>query len=159
MKEINLTIRIIKKDETELDATDAKLLNHAKQATFRSYAPYSNFHVGAAALLDDGTIVEGSNQENCAYPSGICAERTTLFYAGSRYPERKVIKLCIAARGTDDAFTSRPIAPCGACRQVMLEVEERNQGPLAVMLYGTDGIYCLDSAKDLMPVTFDSSFL
>lgn len=159
MEELNINISIVKKNETEVSEEDTKLIEKAKEATYRSYAPYSNFHVGAAALLDNGIIVSGSNQENSAYPSGICAERTTIFYANSQYPDAKVLKLCIAARDTTGEFTSRPISPCGACRQVLSETEHRGEAPMQILLYGTQGIYYIQSAKDLLPVTFDASFL
>ena len=131
----------------------------AKQATQQSYAPYSQFHVGAAALLDDDTIVTGTNQENVAYPSGMCAERTALFYAGSAYPDKAVVALAIAAY-TKGEFTSTPIVPCGACRQVMLEVEQRHRCPIRILLYGTEGIYLIEGgASELLPLTFNASFL
>jgi len=155
MKEIVKSVHIILKEEEELNEVEQKLLAAAKEATFRSYAPYSKFHVGAAALLDNGEIITGNNQENCAYPSGLCAERTTLFYANSRYPDVPVRILCIAARGTSGEFTKEPISPCGACRQVMLETEHRFGSPIQVMLYGTDGTYFIDSARELLPVSFD----
>ena len=112
--------------------------------------------MGAAALLNNGEIITGSNQENCAYPSGLCAERTTLFYANSRYPDVPVKRLCIAARGTSGEFTQAPISPCGACRQVMTETEHRFGVPIQVMLYGTEGIYFIESTRDLLPVVFEA---
>lgn len=159
MEELDLHITVIKKNEDELTEEEKQLVEQAKEATYRSYAPYSNFRVGAAASLDNGVTVTGNNQENSAYPSGLCAERTTLFYANARYPEAKVKCLCIAARDTTGQFTKRPIAPCGACRQVMSETEDRGGVDMKIMLYGTDGIYIIRSAKDLLPVSFDSSFL
>ena len=111
MKQFNITIPFVQKAENELSSQEAALLEEAKRATFRSYSPYSHFSVGAAALLDDGTIVTGSNQENSAYPSGLCAERTAVFYANSRYPDRAVTLLCVAARDTAGRFTLRPIPP------------------------------------------------
>ena len=104
----------------QLDEQDRALIEKAKEATSGSYTPYSRFQVGAAVLLDEGTIVTGSNQENAAYPSGICAERCALFYAGAHYPEAHPVTLAIAARNAD-GFTEQPISPCGACRQVMVE--------------------------------------
>lgn len=143
----------------EISEQDRQLIDAAKAATECSYAPYSQFHVGAAALLSDGTIVTGSNQENAAYPSGMCAERTTLFHAGAAYPQKAVTALAIAAR-TKGEFTKTPIAPCGACRQVMLEVENRHQCPIRTLLYGTEGIYLIEGgAHELLPLTFDGSFL
>ena len=159
MKELNINIPVTMKQEDELTEQEKALLVEAKAATFRSYAPYSNFSVGAAALWEDGTSVSGSNQENSAYPSGICAERTTIFYANSKYPEQKVMILCVVARDTKGQFTERPIAPCGACRQVLVETETRYNQKMQIMLYGTEGIYFIGSARDLLPVSFDSSFL
>ena len=109
------------------------------EATARSYAPYSHFSVGAAALLNNGTIVTGTNQENAAYPSGLCAERTTLFYANSQYPDPPVNTLAIAAR-TEKDFIETPIPPCGAC-QVILETEKRYGQPIRILLYGKECIY------------------
>ena len=143
----------------ELTAQDRHLVDAAKLATQRSYAPYSRFNVGAAALLTDGTVITGTNQENAAYPSGLCAERTTLFYAGSSHPDKAVAALAIAAY-TDGAFTPTPIAPCGACRQVMLETEQRGGTPIRILLYGTQGIYIIEGGtRELLPFTFDASFL
>lgn len=159
MKELSITIPIVIKQEDELSEQEKAVIAQAKEATYRSYSPYSHFSVGAAVLLEDGTIVAGSNQENCAYPSGLCAERTALFYANSRYPDKAVIMLCCAARDTSGAFTARPIPPCGSCRQVMVETEERFGKPMQVMLYGTEGVCFIPSARDLMPVNFDKSFL
>ena len=159
MKTIKIDIPITIKEECELTSDEAKLVKEAKQAAYRSYAPYSHFSVGSAVMLADGTIVSGSNQENAAYPSGLCAERTTVFYANSRYPDIPVRRICIVARGTDGNFLQRPIPPCGACRQVLLETEMRAGGDIEVLLYGTEYSYCLRSIKDLMPLTFDSKFL
>lgn len=159
MKRIEKKLVIVQKELSELDAQELELLEAAKEATHRSYVPYSNFHVGAAVRLDDGSIVAGSNQENCAYPSGLCAERTALFSANSNYPDKAVTALCIAARDIHGEFTELPVAPCGACRQVMVETESRYKTPIKIMLYGTKGTYFIDSAKDLLPVDFDASFL
>ncbi|MCR5313476.1 MAG: cytidine deaminase [Bacteroidaceae bacterium] len=159
MEEIDIKIKVTKKSDNELTEDEKTLVEKAKNATFRSYAPYSHFCVGAAVLLEDGTIVTGNNQENSAYPSGLCAERTTIFYANSQYPNLKVKCLCIAARDSSGKFTSRPISPCGACRQVMSETEDRGKEPMKVILYGTEGNYIINSAKDLLPVSFDASFL
>ena len=159
MKTLTHTFHYVLCTYDELSATDRQLIDAAKSATQHSYAPYSHFHVGAAALLADGTVVTGTNQENAAYPSGLCAERTTLFYAGSTHPNTAVVALAIAAH-TDGAFTATPIAPCGACRQVMLEVENRHQHPIRTLLYGTEGIYIIEGGtRELLPLTFDASFL
>jgi cytidine deaminase len=131
----------------------------ARNAAKSSYAPYSRFNVGAAVKLDWGTIITGSNQENAAYPSGLCAERVALFSAGAQYPARAVDTLVIAARNADGEL-SRPIAPCGACRQVMLEVESRHKRAMRVILFGTDCCYIIKGgAKELLPLSFDSGFL
>ncbi len=159
MEEISRTIHIRKLTEDELSSEERQLLNAARDATYRSYAPYSRFCVGAAVLLDNGEILSGNNQENCAFPSGLCAERTTLFYANSRHPDTPVTMLCIAARDSSGQFTSSPISPCGGCRQVMLETEHRFAKPIRILLYGTDGIYIVNSARDLLPVEFDSDSL
>ena len=118
MKDLTITSVIKVYEYDELNDTDRALLDDAIEATRRSYAPYSHFSVGAAALLANGVVVTGTNQENAAYPSGLCAERTTLFYANSQYPDQAVVTLAIAAR-TEKDFIDTPIPPCGACRQVI----------------------------------------
>lgn len=142
----------------ELTQEDQALIDAAREATARSYAPYSHFAVGAAARLENGTIVTGTNQENAAYPSGTCAERTTLFYANSQYPDQPVEALAVAAR-TETDFLDTPIPPCGACRQVLLETEKRYGRPMRVLLYGRREIYVIDRAARLLPLSFDGDFL
>ena len=151
---INAVIKVCQYDE--LNEADRALVQTAMDATARSYAPYSRFSVGAAALLDDGTVVAGTNQENAAYPSGLCAERTTLFYANSRYPDHAVVALAIAAK-TEKDFIDMPIPPCGACRQVILETEKRYGQPIRILLYGKKCIYEIKSIGDLLPLSFDAS--
>lgn len=141
----------------ELSLNDQELLQAAIDATNRSYAPYSHFSVGAAARLGNGTIVTGSNQENAAYPSGICAERTTLFYANSQYPDQPIQTLAIAARNERGELLNEPIPPCGACRQVMLETQTRFKSPMRILLYGNNGIYELQNVGDLLPLSFTAS--
>ena len=148
MKEIKLEIRIYSLQYDELTPQDRELMDKAKEATSRSYAPYSKFSVGAAALLKNGVIVTGTNQENAAYPSGTCAERTTLFYANSQYPDR-----------SESGYLDTPIPPCGACRQVLLETEQRYQQPMRILLYGDKAIYEIDGTKDLLPLSFGGEFL
>jgi len=155
MKELNLKIHVLVKTEEELTPQEVKLIDEARRATYRSYAPYSHFSVGAAVELADGTIVSGSNQENAAYPSGLCAERTAVFYANSRYPDQPIRRICIVARDTKGQFLQRPISPCGACRQVLLEAEQRAKNAIEVLLYGTDGVYIISSIKDLLPLEFE----
>lgn len=158
MENRNITTKIIVCSYEELTETEKKLVDTAKEASNRSYAPYSRFQVGAAALLSGGLIISGSNQENAAYPSGICAERTTLFYANSQYPDLAVESLAIAAQ-TGGSFIERPTAPCGACRQVILETEERYRHPIRIYLYGTDEIYIVESIRGLLPLCFGKNDL
>ncbi|MDR1004216.1 MAG: cytidine deaminase [Prevotellaceae bacterium] len=140
----------------ELNDADRHLMDEAIRATERSYVPYSHFRVGAAARLANQAIVSGSNQENAAYPSGTCAERTTLFYANSQYPDQAVETLAIAARNERGAWLELPISPCGTCRQVMIETEKRFGKPMRILLYGTKGVYELNRATDLLPLSFDA---
>lgn len=159
MKIIDIRISIQAVTLNELSGEEQQLVEAARQATLRSYAPYSHFSVGAAALLDNGIIVTGTNQENAAYPSGICAERTTLFYANSQYPDQAVKALAIAACDSEGNEVNPPISPCGACRQVMLETENRFGEPMQVLLCGDKQIFKTDSAKDLLPLSFGSEQL
>lgn len=138
----------------ELSQEERHLIELAIAATDRSYSPYSHFKVGAAVRLDNGVELSGSNQENAAYPSGICAERTTLYYAGSQYPDIPVRMLAIAARGTDGELTDEPTGPCGSCRQVILESETRAKGPIRILLYGRKHVYVMEGIESLMPLCF-----
>ena len=156
MKQIKLEINIEARHYDELAEEDRQLIDAAREATQRSYAPYSHFSVGAAALLENGVVVTGTNQENAAYPSGLCAERTTLFYANSQYPDQAVEALAIAARNERD-FLDDPIPPCGACRQVMLETEKRFKHPMRILLFGKKGIYEMKNVGALLPLSFDAS--
>ncbi|MDR3061413.1 MAG: cytidine deaminase [Dysgonamonadaceae bacterium] len=156
MEQINFNTKIVVCDYDELNDTEKKLINTAKEACGRAYAIYSNFQVGCAILLNNNEIISGNNQENIAFPSGICAERTTLFYANSRYPDQKPLMIAIAAF-TNDSFTELSITPCGACRQVILEAENRYKNPIRILLYGKKKIYIIESIKDLLPLSFDES--
>lgn len=158
MKEytIQSTVRVY--DWDELAAEDQKLVQAVKDATNGSYAPYSGFCIGAAARLGDGTIVIGSNQENVAFPSGLCAERTTLFAANAQHPDQPVMALAIAARNKD-GFLSQPIPPCGGCRQVISGVEQRYNQPIRILLYGTAGIHVVDGIDALLPLQFSNKYL
>lgn len=155
MKEFKIETIVECYDYDELSEAYRLLIDRAKEQTQTAYAPYSKFFVGAAVLLENGEIIAGSNQENAAYPSGICAERTTLFYAGARFPHEKIKALVIAAFH-NDSFLDVPISPCGACRQVMLEYEEKSKQPMDVLLYGQKGIYLLKGVKSLLPFSFVS---
>ncbi|MCD7923802.1 MAG: cytidine deaminase [Bacteroides sp.] len=158
MKQIKLEINIEARHYDELAEEDRQLIDAAREATQRSYAPYSHFSVGAAALLENGVVVTGTNQENAAYPSGLCAERTTLFYANSQYPDQAVKTLAIAAR-TESDFLDTPIPPCGACRQVLLETEKRYGKPMRILLYSKSDIYILEGVGGLLPLSFDGDYL
>lgn len=138
----------------ELPQENRKLIDAALDAARRSYAPYSRFSVGAAVLLDNGVVVTGNNQENVAFPSGLCAERTALFYANSQYPEVPVKALAIAARDSSGEVTRTPVSPCGACRQVMLETEKRFGKPIQVLLSDAEKVIVVNSATSLLPLAF-----
>ena len=131
-----------------------RLLDLAEEARDHSYAPYSKFHVGAAVRLDNGVEIIGCNQENAAYPSGLCAERTALFAAGAQYPDVPVRMLAIAARGTNGEMEEEPVGPCGSCRQVIIESETRAKAPIRILLYGKKYVYVIDGIGELMPLTF-----
>lgn len=154
MQELELKSKIQVCQMDELTPEEQHLIQLAIEATDRSYAPYSKFRVGAAVRLDNGIELSGSNQENAAYPSGLCAERTTLFYAGAEYPDIPVRMLAIAARGTDGELTEDPTGPCGACRQVIIESETRAGNPIRILLYGRKFVYIIDGIRPLMPLTF-----
>ena len=156
MKTLTITTNVEELHPSELSEEQKTLADHAVRATYRSYSPYSHFSVGAAVQLADGTIVSGSNQENVAYPSGLCAERTALFYANSRYPDQPVSRLCIAARDDKGRLTDSPISPCGSCRQALLETELRYKNPIEIVLVGANSAYIIHSIHDLLPLCFDS---
>ena len=156
MKNIRIEIQMQFCSMDELAIEERELVEAAIKATDNSYAKYSHFHVGAALRLADGSIVIGANQENAAFPSGLCAERSAIFAAQSQNPHEAITMLAIAARNNNGLMPD-PISPCGACRQVMLEMEDRYQRSLEVLLYGTRGIYRVNSVKDLMPLIFVDS--
>ena len=125
----------------------------------KAYAPYSKFKVGAALLLDNGKIVLGSNQENAAYPSGLCAERVAIFHSGSIYPEAKILKMAITA-ASDTNQTVAPIPPCGSCRQSIAEYEFKQDTPIEIYFMGESGeVYKSNSIKNLLPLSFDKTSL
>jgi cytidine deaminase len=134
------------------------LMQAAGKAVKKAYAPYSGFKVGAAVQLDDGQIIQGSNQENAAYPSGLCAERVALFAAASQFPGKKIKAIAITAENKKGEPT--PVTPCGSCRQVMLEYEIRQGEPVEIFLYGPDQtILHFSSTEDLLPFGFNNSQL
>lgn len=154
MEHKNIVTKIEVYSYNELSEADKKVVDAAKNATKTSYTPYSHFNVGAAVLLDNGEIVAGSNQENAAFPSGTCAERTTVFYAHARYPEAKMLTLAIAAF-SDGHFQESPISPCGACRQAILEYENLAKQPIRIILYGEKETFvCPDGISSLLPFCF-----
>lgn len=159
MRDLVITSKLKVCTLEELPPIDLELVNEAREASKRSYAPYSKFNVGAAVRLTDGTVVTGNNQENAAYPSGTCAERTVLFWANAQYPEQAVESLAIAANN-EGGELEKPITPCGACRQVILEVEKRYGKSIRIILFGTKECYIIeDGVKTLLPLSFDSDFL
>jgi len=147
------------RDKSELSKKDQQLLNKAKKALDNSYSPYSNFQVGAAVRLKNGKTFSGSNQENAAYPMCLCAERVALSAAESVFAKVPVKTIAITARNLQKIIDS-PIAPCGSCRQALCETEYKHQQRIKVIMQGEKGkIYVLESAKDLLPLAFDGSFL
>ena len=153
MKELQIQTSVKVYSYDELTPELARLVDAAKAKTQDAYSPYSGFSVGAAALLANGEVVTGANQENAAYPSGLCAERVALFAANANQPKQAVVALAIAAY-TKGHFTTRVVSPCGACRQVMLETETRFATPIKVILYCEEGCYVFDKASDLLPMSF-----
>lgn len=139
----------------EMSATDRELCRAAVEALAGSYAPYSHFHVGAAVRMSDGTIVKGANQENAAFPSGLCAERTAMFSAGANYPGLDMVSIAVVAR-QDGRICSEPVAPCGACRQVMIQYQNKAGKPMSVILVGADHIKKFSRVDDILPLIFDN---
>lgn len=160
MKEINITSSFtVYSSLEEVSEEIQDLMAQAVEVRKKAYAPYSQFRVGAALLLDNGKIISGSNQENAAYPSGLCAERTAIFYAGSAYPEAKILKIAITA-ASDTNQTTAPIPPCGSCRQSIAEYEIKQETPIEIYFMGEIGeVYKSASLKNLLPFMFDKKFL
>jgi cytidine deaminase len=159
MKQINIHSTITILTEQELTAIELDLKNQAFEARSKAYAPYSKFTVGAAILLDNGVVVKGSNQENAAYPSGLCAERVAIYYAGANYPDAKIVKMFITA-SPQDRDLELPIPPCGSCRQAIAEYEFKQDISIEIFFMGAKGdIYKSDSLKNLLPFVFDKNHL
>lgn len=160
MKEINITTQLLVFDSLDsLNSEEQSLMQQAITIRKKAYAPYSNFRVGAAILLDNGQVVLGSNQENAAYPSGLCAERVAIFYAGANFPDAKILKIAVTATSDFSANTT-PIPPCGSCRQSIAEYEFKQELPIEMYFMGESGmIYKSNSLKNLLPFTFDKNFL
>ena len=141
-------------DWKELNFADQQLVREAERVLKTAYAPYSKFSVGASVLLSNGEIITGSNQENIAYPSGLCAERVALFYAGSKFPKEKVETLCVVAKG-DLVDIETILSPCGGCRQVMVETESRQEKAYRVIMVSQNGsVVIFNSATELLPLAF-----
>ena len=151
----DIILRVEELSPDELSEAEKSLCEAARRATYRSYSPYSHFSVGAAILLNNGTIIGGANQENAAYPSGMCAERTAAYYAGAQYPGIPFLMIAIAARDTDGQPLETPVTPCGACRQALLEYEKRSGIPIRLLLAGAKKVYRLPSVASTLPLAFD----
>ena len=160
MKNIKIEINLEEFDAvSELPVSIQKLMNKAHEAREKADAPYSRFKVGAALQLKSGEIVTGNNQENAAYPSGLCAERVAIFHAGSQNPDATFVSMAITAKSLNHILSS-PIAPCGACRQVLAEYEVKQDPSIEIYFMGETGkIIKANSVKDLLPLIFDAAFL
>lgn len=141
--------------ETDLPDMDFKLVQQAKHAVNHAYAPYSNFYVGAAVLLENGEIVTGNNQENAAYPSGLCAERVALFYASAEYNTSPIKTLAITCK-SPGRIIEKPVSPCGSCRQAIAEYEEKYNQPIRIIMSGENGkVYACQGVEQLLPLMFN----
>jgi cytidine deaminase len=160
MKEVKIeSTFFLYNDVKDIPADVQQLMQKASIARDNAYAPYSKFHVGAAILLDNKEIVTGSNQENASYPSGLCAERTAIYYAGAKYPKAKILKMAIIA-GSTKTITTKPIPPCGACRQAIAEYEIKQESPIEIYFMGETGqVLKSNSLANLLPLLFDKSVL
>ena len=160
MKEVKIETVLMVYDSIDSLPNDIKdLMNFAIDARDKAYAPYSKFNVGAAILLDNNEVVIGSNQENASYPSGICAERTAIYYAGARFPEAKILKLALTA-SSKKQVTDKPIPPCGACRQAIAEYELKQESPIEIYFMGAKGkVVKSNSITNLLPLVFENSVL
>ena len=160
MKKISVkSSAILFEDSNELSKEDSLLLNAAKEAKETAYAPYSNFKVGAAIQLENGEIVTGNNQENAAYPSGMCAERVAIWKVGSSFPGVRILKIAIVA-SSEKYTVDKPVGPCGACRQTMIDYEVNQKEPIQIIFMGEVGeIIKTESLVSLLPFSFDDTFL
>ncbi len=153
-KEINIKYTEFK-DFEELETRDRELVEAAIAAMDSAYAIYSHFHVGAAVRMSSGAIVTGSNQENAAYPSGLCAERTAMFAANAHYPDESMLAIAVAG-GVDGKLSSNPASPCGACRQVMAQYQTKAGQPMRVLLVACDHVLVFEKVDDLLPMIFNN---
>jgi len=158
----NIEIKIVFEEYdniSELQNTDQELLRKAVEASGNAYAPYSEYYVGAAVLLGNGKIITGNNQENAAYPSGLCAERVAIYYASSQYPEEEILAIAITAKAKNFSIDT-PVAPCGACRQVLAEYETRQNKSIRLLLMSDNGkIQIIKSVEDVLPLMFHANEL
>ena len=153
-KEIKITYCEFESVE-QLESADKALAEAAIEATSLSYAPYSNFNVGAAVMFEDAAIIKGANQENTAYPSGLCAERTALFYAAASRPDVAITAIAVAG-SQNGILCENPVTPCGACRQVMAEYQKKSGVPMSILLIGSSKIWKFSKVEDLLPLIFDN---
>ena len=160
MKEVKIESTLYVYESIEELAVDVKeLMNKAVEARDKAYAPYSKFNVGAALILDNGEVITGSNQENASYPSGLCAERTAIYYAGAKYPKANIVKMAITA-ASQNQKTTAPIPPCGACRQAIAEYEVKQVQDIEIYFMGETGAVAKsNSLANLLPLVFDKSKL
>jgi len=159
MKEKKIELSFISAQLSELSEQEQQLVANAKSALKTAYAPYSGFLVGASVLLENGEIINGSNQENVAYPSGLCAERVALFYAGAKHPDVKVKTIAVSVLSKNFEVKD-VVSPCGACRQVMAEYEEKQEEAIKVILHSpTDEVLIANTVEDLLPFMFKSPLL
>ncbi|MBT8319314.1 MAG: cytidine deaminase [Gramella sp.] len=160
MKPLTITSRLEVYDSIdEVPADVQDLMKKAINVRDEAYAPYSNFKVGAAIFLENEEVVVGSNQENASYPSGLCAERTAVYYAGAKYPGKRILKIAISAKSLRHKVIS-PVPPCGACRQALVEYEVKQEAPIELYFMGETGqVIKADSVKDILPLVFDSTCL
>lgn len=157
MRKIEMKITVLQYDTIEeLESSDRQLIEKAIEAAKKAYAPYSKYKVGAALKLSNNEIITGNNQENAAYPSGLCAERVALFYANSQFPEIPVVSMAITAF-QDGNQVKKAVYPCGSCRQVILEDEIRFNNNVRMILAGKEKINIVESVKNLLPLYFDES--
>lgn len=156
IKNISISLEVYQK-EADMSSDDLLLLNKAREIAKNAHAPYSNFKVGAAVLLDNGTIITGSNQENAAYPSGTCAERTAVFYASAHYPANKIKVIAVIA---DNLKQLDPVTPCGSCRQALAEYEIKFKEPIRVIMGSVSGkVFIVKSIESLLPLMFNKDHL
>jgi len=160
MKELKIETTLHVYDAlSDLDTNVQDLMAHAVEAREKAYAPYSQFFVGTALLLDNGEVITGSNQENASYPSGLCAERTAIYYAGAKYPEAQIVSMAVTAASQLNK-TIAPIPPCGACRQAIAEYEVKQKSPIKIYFMGETGAVAVsNSLANLLPLLFDKAYL